>query len=90
MRGITRAIWLLLPLLVISASLTIASSEEMRAGVVTGIQGTAKVTRASLAEPRDLVVQPTSSGIRAKRLACRAGAWPIPAGSTQPMMTSST
>ena len=54
MRGITRAIWLLLPLLVISASLTIASSEEMRAGVVTGIQGTAKVTRASLAQPRDL------------------------------------
>jgi hypothetical protein len=54
MRGITRAIWLLLPLLVISASLTIASSEEMRAGVVTGIQGTAKVTRASLAAPRDL------------------------------------
>jgi hypothetical protein len=54
MRGITRAIWLLLPVLVISASLTIASSEEMRAGVVTGIQGTARVTRASLAEPRDL------------------------------------
>src|ERR1043166_9524629 len=54
MRTFTRAIWLLLPLLVVATSLTIASSEEMRAGVVTGLQGTAKVTRASLTEPHDL------------------------------------
>ena len=55
MRTITRATWLLLPMLVVGISLTIpASSEETRAGVVTALQGTAKVTRASLAQPRDL------------------------------------
>jgi hypothetical protein len=56
MRMTTRAIWLLLPLLVIGTALTLtASSEEMRsAGVVTGLQGTASVTRASLAQPRPL------------------------------------
>ena len=52
MRTIHRAIWLLLPLFVVGTSLAItASSEEMRAGVVAGVQGTAKVTRASLPQP---------------------------------------
>jgi hypothetical protein len=36
------------------------------------------------------VVQPTLSGTAAPSAACRAGAWPWPAGSTQPMITSST
>ncbi|HEY2991984.1 MAG TPA: FecR domain-containing protein [Methylomirabilota bacterium] len=52
MRTIRRAIWLLLPLFVVGTSLAItASSEEMRAGVVAGVQGTAKVTRVSLPQP---------------------------------------
>lgn len=54
MRRTTRAIWLLLPLLVVTTSLTIASSEEMRVGIVTGLKGTAKVTRASVPQSRDL------------------------------------
>ena len=36
-----------------------------------------------------MVVQPVASGSPAPRAAWRAGAWPCPAGSTQPMMTSS-
>ena len=47
---------------------------------------------ARMPEPHILftVVQPAASGSPAPRLAWRAGAWPCPAGSTQPMMTSST
>src|SRR6056297_3230253 len=43
-------------------------------------------------EPQTLltVVQPTASGNPAARAAWRAGAWPRPAGSTQPMMASET
>ena len=37
-----------------------------------------------------MVVQPVASGRPAASEAWRAGAWPCPAGSTQPMMTSST
>src|SRR5690606_14351901 len=37
-----------------------------------------------------MVVQPADTGSPAPSEACRAGAWPRPAGSTQPMMTSST
>src|SRR5579885_370793 len=37
-----------------------------------------------------MVVQPTELGIPAAREACRAGAWPKLAGSTQPMITSET
>ena len=33
---------------------------------------------------------PTAGGIPAAIAACRAGAWPIPAGSTQPRYTSPT
>jgi hypothetical protein len=56
MRTTTRAFWLLLPVLVVGTALTLtASSEEMRsAGVVTALQGTASVTRASLTQPRPL------------------------------------
>src|SRR5690554_2554770 len=45
---------------------------------------------ACMPEPHILlmVVQPLLSGIPAARDACRAGAWPRPAGSTQPMMIS--
>jgi hypothetical protein len=47
---------------------------------------------ARMPEPHILftVVHPAASGSPAPRLAWRAGAWPWPAGSTQPMMTSST
>ena len=47
---------------------------------------------AFMAEPHILltVVQPAASGRPAPSDAWRAGAWPWPAGSTQPMMTSST
>ncbi len=47
---------------------------------------------ARMPEPHILltVVQPTPTGRPAPSAACRAGAWPCPAGSTQPMMTSST
>src|SRR5690606_2802517 len=47
---------------------------------------------AFMPEPQTLlmVVQPAASGMPAARDAWRAGAWPRPAGSTQPMMTSST
>src|SRR6056297_218827 len=43
-------------------------------------------------EPQTLftVVQPTASGKPAARAAWRAGAWPSPAGNTQPMMASET
>jgi hypothetical protein len=43
-------------------------------------------------EPHTLftVVQPAASGRPAPSAAWRAGAWPWPAGSTQPMITSST
>ena len=46
---------------------------------------------AFMPEPHILltVVQPAPSGRPAPRLAWRAGAWPMPAGNTQPMMTSS-
>src|SRR5690242_15466539 len=54
MRKIQRAIWLLLPLLVVGTSLTTASSEDFRVGVVTNLQGTASVARAALTEPRAL------------------------------------
>src|SRR5688572_16272847 len=37
-----------------------------------------------------MVVQPVEAGRPAPSDACRAGAWPRPAGSTQPMITSST
>ncbi len=37
-----------------------------------------------------IVVAPTASGNPAPRAACRAGAWPCPAGKTQPNSTSST
>src|SRR5688500_20347019 len=37
-----------------------------------------------------MVVQPAEVGICAPMAGCRAGAWPRPAGSTQPMITSST
>src|SRR5512135_78234 len=47
---------------------------------------------AFMPEPHILftVVQPAASGSPAPRLAWRAGAWPWPAGSTQPMITSPT
>src|SRR5438552_3316673 len=47
---------------------------------------------AFIPEPQTLlmVVAPVASGSLAPRAACRAGAWPCPAGSTQPMNTSST
>ncbi|GAB1413536.1 hypothetical protein MASR1M97_22720 [Candidatus Desulfobacillus denitrificans] len=47
---------------------------------------------ARMPEPHILftVVQPAPSGRPAPREAWRAGAWPWPAGSTQPMITSST
>src|SRR5690606_40761107 len=47
---------------------------------------------AFMPEPHTLlmVVAPAASGMPAAREAWRAGAWPRPAGSTQPMMTSST
>ena len=46
---------------------------------------------AFMPEPQTLlmVVAPVASGSPAPRAACRAGAWPCPAGSTQPMNTSS-
>ncbi len=46
---------------------------------------------ACMPEPHILltVVQPEESGIPAAREACRAGAWPSPAGNTQPIITSS-
>ena len=46
---------------------------------------------AFIAEPHILltVVQPAESGTPALSEACRAGAWPWPAGSTLPMITSS-
>ena len=46
---------------------------------------------AFMPEPQTLlmVVAPVASGNLAPRAACRAGAWPCPAGSTQPMNTSS-
>lgn len=37
-----------------------------------------------------MVVQQTDSGKPAKIAACRAGAWPIPAETTLPKITSST
>ena len=47
---------------------------------------------AFMPEPHTLliVVQPADSGRPAPSAAWRAGAWPTPAGSTQPMITSST
>src|SRR5215468_1210479 len=47
---------------------------------------------ASIAEPHILltVVQPVAVGSPALSAACRAGAWPWPAGRTQPMTTLST
>src|SRR6266851_9016631 len=47
---------------------------------------------AFIPEPHILftVVQPAASGSPAPREAWRAGAWPCPAGSTQPMITSCT
>ena len=47
---------------------------------------------AFMPEPQTLftVVAPVASGRPAPRAAWRAGAWPWPAGSTQPMKTSST
>ncbi len=47
---------------------------------------------AFIAEPHILltVVQPAESGTPALSDACRAGAWPWPAGSTLPMITSCT
>src|SRR6202453_2082142 len=46
---------------------------------------------AFMPDPQTLltVVAPVASGSLAPRAACRAGAWPCPAGSTQPMKTSS-
>ena len=46
---------------------------------------------AFMPEPQTLltVVAPVASGSLAPRAAWRAGAWPCPAGSTQPMNTSS-
>src|SRR6185369_13961542 len=46
---------------------------------------------AFMPEPQTLltVVAPTASGKPAARAAWRAGAWPCPAGSTQPIRTSS-
>src|SRR2546430_1592235 len=46
---------------------------------------------AFMPEPQTLltVVAPVASGSPAPRAACRAGAWPCPAGSTLPMKTSS-
>src|SRR3984885_3318942 len=46
---------------------------------------------AFIPEPQTLliVVAPVASGNPAPRAACRAGAWPCPAGSTQPMKPSS-
>jgi hypothetical protein len=50
-----RGVWLLLPIVVTGVSLALtASSEEIRAGIVTGLQGSAKVMRASLSQPRAL------------------------------------
>src|SRR5690606_25594508 len=47
---------------------------------------------AFMPEPQTLliVVHPADVGTCAPSDACRAGAWPSPAGSTQPMITSST
>jgi hypothetical protein len=57
----------------------------------TAIRSWASIV-AFIAEPHILliVVQPASQGMPAPWAAWRAGAWPWPAGSTQPMMTSST
>src|SRR4029077_1404016 len=46
---------------------------------------------ALIREPKTLLMveAPFASGSLAPRAACRAGAWPCPAGSTQPMNTSS-
>ena len=47
---------------------------------------------AFIAEPQTLLIvaQPAESGSPACKAAWRAGAWPWPAGSTQPISTSST
>ena len=47
---------------------------------------------AFMPEPQTLlmVVQPVATGMPAAMAAWRAGAWPRPAGSTQPMITSDT
>ncbi len=47
---------------------------------------------AFIADPHILltVVQPAASGTPALSEACRAGAWPCPAGRTLPMITSCT
>ena len=55
MGTLERAMWATLPLLVVGTSLTLtASSEERRAGIVTGLQGTASVSRTSLPGSRAL------------------------------------
>jgi hypothetical protein len=50
------------------------------------------IMMAFMPEPQTLlmVVQPTAVGSPAPKAAWRAGAWPRPAGSTQPMITSPT
>src|SRR6476620_6386525 len=55
------------------------------------IRSCASIT-AFMPDPQTLliVVQPAEVGISAAMDAWRAGAWPRPAGSTQPMITSST
>jgi FecR protein len=55
MSTVKRAIALLLPTLVVGSSVALtASSEERGAGVVTTLQGTASVSRASFEQPRSL------------------------------------
>ena len=55
MRTLTRASWLLLAIFVVGGSLALtASSEEIRAGEVQSLEGTASIARASLTQPRAL------------------------------------
>src|SRR5690606_21742410 len=70
--------------------------DSMPPATMTWAEPTASRSCASMAafmpEPHILftVVQPAASGSPPPSEAWRAGAWPCPAGSTQPMMTSST
>src|SRR5574337_1460878 len=70
--------------------------DSMPPATITSLLPAARRSWASMVafipEPHTLlmVVQPADSGRPALRAAWRAGAWPMPAGSTQPIRTSST
>src|SRR3954466_7399714 len=70
--------------------------DSMPPATMTSVPPAARMSCASMAdfmpEPHILltVVQPAASGSPAPSDAWRAGAWPSPAGSTQPMITSCT